>query len=409
MTATRWQPPKLHQHREGHAERKVTWLELFYDLVYVATIIQLGNVLSSNVSLAGFLGFVALFIPIWWSWSGTTFFFNRIIADDIWHRLLIFSQMFAIAVLAISVSGAIGDRSGQFALTYVAIRAVLILLYYHAGRHIPSAHPLTTRYTLGFGLAALVWLVSVFVPTPLRYWLWGVGMVIDFAVPLSSGTRRLNKLLPPDLEHMSERYGLLTIIVLGEAFVKVIGSAAEEQLGLMALVYGFLGLVIACSLWWLYFDKVAGSVNSPLGLAPYVWIYSHLPLTLGLTAYGVGIKKLVVLHQGDPLADKYRWLICGAVALALAFTTLIDLATIASSRSSGSGIRSMFRFGSVAAILLLALVGGLLSPVIFIALLALICVAQIVLDLVLEARGSLGPVGEHTTKHVFEASAHPER
>lgn len=408
MSTARWQPPKLHQDREGHGERKVTWLELFYDLVYVATIIQLGNVLSNNVSLAGFLGFVALFIPIWWSWSGTTFFFNRIIADDIWHRLLIFSQMFAIAVLAISVSGAIGERSVQFALAYVAIRAVLILLYYHAGRHIPSARTLTNRYTLGFGLAATIWLASVFVPTPLRYWLWGVGMVIDFAVPLSPGTRRLNKLLPPDLEHMSERYGLLTIIVLGEAFVKVIGSAAEEQLGFAALGYGFFGLMIACSLWWLYFDKVAGSVNSPLGLAPYVWIYSHLPLTLGLTAYGVGIKKLVVLHHGDPFADKYRWLIAGAVALALLFTTLIDLATAASSRSTGTRLRSSFRFGSVAVILLLPLAGGLLSPAIFIGLLALVCVSQIVFDLVLEARGSIRPVAGHHGSHVYEASPHPE-
>ena len=103
-----WRPPYLHTAHDTEEERKVSWLELFYDLVFVATIIQLGNMLSHDVSWLGFLKFVALFIPIWWSWTGITFYMNRFIVDDVWHRLLVFIQIFGIATLGLSIQDAFG-------------------------------------------------------------------------------------------------------------------------------------------------------------------------------------------------------------------------------------------------------------------------------------------------------------
>jgi low temperature requirement protein LtrA len=90
------------------AHLKVTWLELFYDLVYVATIVQLGNKLSDNLSLEGFFGFILLFVPIWWVWMGMTFYANRFVADDLPHHLLVFAQIFVVAVLAINVYDGLG-------------------------------------------------------------------------------------------------------------------------------------------------------------------------------------------------------------------------------------------------------------------------------------------------------------
>ena len=162
-------------------------------------------------------------------------------------------------------------------------------------------------------------------PPPARYAVWALGMIVDFAVPLSS--RRLNALLPPDVPHMAERYGLFTIIVMGEAFVKVISSAPEEPLAAIELVLGALGLAIVGAMWWIYFDNVAGSPVKPVGRAPYVWIYSHLPLAIGLTAFGVAIKKIVFLHGTEGIPDGYRLLVGGAVATVLVFAMLIELAT----------------------------------------------------------------------------------
>ena len=164
MASERERPLQLHEH--SGEERKISWLELFYDLIYVATIIQLGDLLSGAVSPAGAALFVLLFIPVWWSWTGMMFYFNRFVVDDAWHRLLVFAQMFAVANMAISVTGAFGDRSQAFALAYFAVRAILVLFYVRAWRHVESARPLIRRYAIGFALAASPWRTSWVTATP---------------------------------------------------------------------------------------------------------------------------------------------------------------------------------------------------------------------------------------------------
>lgn len=390
MTHSRWRPPHFHKDYGSAEERKITWLELFYDLVYVVAIIQLGNLLSNNVSLQGALVFAALFVPIWWSWTGITFYTNRLVADDVWHRLLIFAQMFFIAVLAVSVDQATGSEGRLFTLAYVGIRLILVLLYFRAARHVPHATPLTNRYAWGFLAAALIWLPGAFVPPPYRHFLWAAGMIVDFAVPLTS--RRLSALLPPDVPHMVERYGIFTIIVLGESFVKVIGSASGVHLAPSALVYGLFGLIIAATLWWLYFDDVARAAIPPAGRASYVWIYSHLPVAIGLTAYGVGITKLVLLEPGQGFAAKYRWLLCGALILFLVFVALIDLATSRPEQTAAGRRRAVARVVSALALVPLAALGGGFHPIVWIASVALICAAPIVVDLLLERQVKESPL-----------------
>ncbi len=389
MAHSPWQPPRLYadvQGRHGAEERKVTWLELFYDLVYVATLIQLGNWLSENVSLAGFLGFVALFVPIWWSWTGITFYVNRFMVDDVWHRLLIFLQIFAIAALALSVEGAFGELGVQFVLSYVAIRLVLVILYFRAGKHVPRARALTNRYAWGFLLVALIWFVTAFIAPPYRYLVWVVGMMADFAVPLSPTSRQLNTLLPVDVPHMRERYGLFTIIVLGESFVKVISSASGAVLGLSAFVVGIFGLAVACCLWWLYFDDVAGGEIKRTRWAPYVWIYSHLPLAIALTAFGVGMKKLFLFSAGEPFLDKYRWLISAALMLYLLFVALANLAVRHARETLPNEVRARHRVAAAGVLVILAMLGNALSPMLFIGLAAMAYIAQVIMNLLGEAR-----------------------
>ena len=380
MASSRWLSPTLHTAHQGEHERKVTWLELFYDLVYVAAIIQLGNTLSNDVSWGGFLRFVALFIPIWWSWTGITFYVNRFVVDDVVHRLLIFTQVGFIAILAMSTVDAFGALGQQFILAYVGIRAILIVLYLRAYRHAPAARPLTRRFIIGFTIAAAIWLVSAFVPPPARYALWALAMIADLAVPFAS--RRFNTLLPPDVHHLTERYGLFTIIVAGEAFVKVISSAPTAPLTVHQLLLGGLGLALAGSLWWLYFDDVAGSPLQTTSRAPFIWLYSHLPVAVGLTAFGVAIKKVVFLQAGDALPEKYRLLLGGALALYLVFCLLIDLVTTRSHHTRPPRTRAAWRLGAAAVIAAASLVGSGLSPLLFMAIVAAACVAPIVVDLI---------------------------
>ena len=373
MATERRRPLQLHvQHGE---ERKISWLELFYDLIYVATIIQLGDLLSSEVSPLGALLFVLLFVPVWWSWTGVMFYFNRFVADDLLHRLLIFAQMFAVATMAISVTGAFGERSSAFALAYFSVRIILVLLYLRAWRHIVPARPLIGRYAVGFALAASLWLVSAFVPPPFRFVLWIAGLAIEFYVPLSSGSRKIQSLLPPDGPHLSERYGLFTIIVLGESFIKVVSGLGEHGMSFDSLVFSGLGFVIAVSLWWMYFDNVQGATLRRIAAAPYLWIYTHLPMTIGIIAVGVGLKKLALLEFGKPLPDEYRWLITAAVALCLLAFALLD-SLRERERPLGWATHALRGLPAVVIVLLIGLLGGGLPELVVVLAIALVCVGQ---------------------------------
>lgn len=99
--------------------RHATWLELFYDLVFVVAVSQLAHRLSGDVSWSGFLSYAGLFVPLWWTWIGTTFYANRFDSDDPIRRLMMGCQMLAIAVLAVNVHHAGSTTSFGFALSYV--------------------------------------------------------------------------------------------------------------------------------------------------------------------------------------------------------------------------------------------------------------------------------------------------
>jgi low temperature requirement protein LtrA len=361
--------------------QKVGWLELFYDLVYVATIIALGNTLSEDVTINGVLTFVALFVPIWWCWTGMAFYMTRFNLDDIGHRLLVFAQMFAIGVLALNVHDGLGDTSQGFAFGYVGARTALILMYVRAGQQRPQARELTMRYVTGFSLAALIWFISAFVPEPARFVLWAVAMAIDFGTPLLPSTRRLQAQIPPDTHHLPERFGLFTIIVLGEAFIKVITSGSGHHLEPTNALYGVLALIVAASLWWMYFDNVKGSVVSRTQFAGQVWVYIHLPLLMAITAYGVAAKKIVLLEHGHKLGDEKQLLASGAIAVALLAIAILDLAHTESARELTSRRLALSRIIGGAIILLIGLAGSAVSPGVLMGVIALVCAAQIVIDL----------------------------
>lgn len=370
-------------HLNTDVHRKVSWLELFYDLVYVATVVQLGNKLSEEVSDIGFLGFVLLFVPIWWVWMGTTFYANRFVADDLPHHLLVFAQIFVVSALAIHVFDGLGETSAGFALAYAAARGILVLMYLRAGRYVEVARPLVRRYATGFAVAAVIWLVSAFVPPPLRFVLWGIGLLVDFYTPLSPASVRLQKQLPPSPHHLPERLGLFTIIVFGESFIKVIGGFSGHEIEFQRLTVALFGLLLVGSLWWLYFQNVAErAVNWAHGAQ--IWLYTHLPLQLGLVALAVGVYKLVTIHE-EGLPDKYRLLISGSVAIALISISVIELYTVKDAHERQGHPEFYLRIAGVVAVLLIGAFGGGLDEMVVMLLLALVCLAQVGFDLIRRA------------------------
>ena len=274
--------------------KKVSWLELFYDLMFVASFIQLGNGLSENVTVNGFLLFAAIFLTLWFSWSGFAYYSNRYNVDDFVHRALVFAQMFAVAVMTISAKGVIsGETFTQFALAYAGAQLCIALMYLRSymqqklGRHYAA-------YWGGvFCLGSILWAIAAFCePGPMLYICAFVGVAVIVAAPFNRFSRSLSEVYPTDEEHMSERFALLTLIVLGESFVKVLSYLSDQQADAVLILKAVTVLILTISLWWIYFDDVAGAKIKKTRLAPIIWFFSHLPLQMAITSTGVAIKKI---------------------------------------------------------------------------------------------------------------------
>ncbi|MBL4634161.1 MAG: low temperature requirement protein A [Kofleriaceae bacterium] len=380
---SRWfHVPSVHSPSQGN-EKKVGWLELFYDLIYVATFIQLGNALSLNLSISGALSFAGLMVPLWITWNAYTFYANRFDVDDLIHRLLVFVQMFAIGGMAVSVTQVFGGQTTQFAAFYAASRAVIVLFYLRTYWQQPDARDLTGAFSRSYGVGLALWLASCFLPTPWVYLCWALATFIDLVQPFGRAIRSMVDRYPPDILHMSERYGLLTLIVLGESFVKVLSSISEVSGGPASslIITCAMGLAIVTSLWWIYFDDVAGSRIKANPMAGFAWIYAHIPMTIAAVATGVSIKKAVFFDLSTVAPEGYRWLLCSSLALVLFSVAAIDSVTERRQSEFGDRIRTGARLFSAFFVVLLAPVGAAMPSWIFLLLLAAICVAQVILDL----------------------------
>lgn len=241
------QPPQLWP--TDHKHRRVTWMELFFDLIFVAAVAEVGKPLSADYSSAGLLRYAFLFVLIWWAWVGHTLFSTRFDTDDLVQRLLILLQSFIAAVMAANARDALDSRSSAgFGAAYAGMRLVLVLQYLRVLR-VPQTRALATRFALGFGLAAAVWIVSAFVEPPTRYWLWALALTIDFATPWLAEKHGRNA--PPHAEHFPERFGLFTIILLGEFVAEVMrGIASQEYWSVSAASTAFASMAFAFAVWW---------------------------------------------------------------------------------------------------------------------------------------------------------------
>jgi low temperature requirement protein LtrA len=369
---------------DGSSERRATWTELLFDLVFVVIVAELASLLRHELDGAQVAAFAFLFLPAWWSWIGSTFYANRFDRDDLTGRLFVLFEMLAAAALAVSVPGALGASSRAFALAYVAARAILIALYLIAAARVPGSRALARRYASGFALAAALWLASVWVAPPWRFLLWGAGMLIDLVTPLTA--RRIQATLPLDTAHLPERFGLFTLIVMGESVVGAVQGVAGQSWDLPAALAGMLGMVLVFTLWWSYFENMVGTAIRRTLLAGQVWVYGHLPLVMSLAALGAGLERAVSADPAAPLPGPDRWLIAGSLASALASMAIIDLSTRGEVNAGPGGRRVLVRLAGAAAALLMGQIAGGLTPPVTVGCLAAIGVALVASDLRFRSR-----------------------
>ncbi len=375
--------PKLLTGDGAPQERHASWLELFFDLVFVVAIAQLGELLIHDQSATGILHFTILFAAIFWAWVQYTFYADRFETDDVAFRLMTGAMMLAVIVAGVQLSSAFENDGTGFALSMVAVQVAIVLLYCWAYALVPQTRELTARYATGFGLAGLIWLVSVPVDTPVNQYLWVAAILVGIGTPLVS--IGVIDRTPVHTLHIPERFGLFTIIVLGEAVVSVATGTELTDSGLEGAFVGAIGFLCAGTLWWIYFDFVDGEATiTRRSLARLLYVNAHLPLLAGLTAFGIGVKLAIIDADLSATASSALWLMCVGAAMFLLAQALMHLTDIESFDDLAVRSRAL----AATALIVLALLGSGLAPIVFISLLLAILVCDLLAEIVDEARHS---------------------
>jgi low temperature requirement protein LtrA len=293
--------------RSPHEPHRVaTPLELFFDLIFVVAIAQAANALHHAVAeghaAQGLLSFGMVFFAIWWAWMNFTWFASAYDCDDVRYRLTVFVQMFGALIMAAGIPRMFETHTPNIAtiVGYVVMRFATVTQWLRAASGDPDHAPTARRYALAICIVQLAWIGMFAVP---EY--WGPGFVVlaaaELAIPVWAERTSPTTWHP---HHISERYGLLTLIVLGESIlaatvaVQSALASGEALSHLMPLIAG--GWLIACSMWWMYFDRPVHDLLKSFRQA-IVWGYGHYFVFASAAAVGAGLAVNVdqVTHHAE--------------------------------------------------------------------------------------------------------------
>ena len=313
--------PLVEEPTEAEEERKTSYIELFFDLVFVFAFTQVTALILEDTSVEGFLRSALVLAMVWWAWSAYAWMTDAIDVENSVTRLIMFAAMAAGFFMALSVPDAFQDEAAWFAVAYFVARVLHTTLYAWGVRQDPGYLAAVIRLAPWFLVAALVALIGGFVDPDYRAWIWLASLAIDAVGTLTVG-RREWRISP---SHFAERFALIVIIALGESIVAIgIGTSDLERDTTYALsvVVAFAGVA---ALWWAYFDFTAiaaerslrrASAAARVPLARDVFTFFHYPIVLGIIFYAVAAKKTLE-HPVDPLSDAGRWSLGLGVAMFL--------------------------------------------------------------------------------------------
>jgi low temperature requirement protein LtrA len=254
------------------------------------------------------------------------------------------------------------------------VRVLLLALYARASRHVKEARALASSFLGAFGLAVLVWAVSLAFDKPWAYVLWGAALTIELVAPIPAW--RLLRDAPVDRRHLPERFGLLTLIVLGESVLAVVLGVSKASWDARSAATAAAGFLVAAALWWIYFDFLDEGALTARGIfGGLTYTYVNYLVVVGLATLGAGVQLAIFAAGPGERYDDTSWILSAGLALAMAGLGVIQLV-------SGTVVVDadvVLRFVTAAIALVLIPFG--LSPLATVAILAGVLVAQVVFEL----------------------------
>ncbi|WP_225677374.1 low temperature requirement protein A [Bradyrhizobium hereditatis] len=293
-----------------HQHSRVTYVELFFDLVFVFAVTQISHTLLAHFTLLGALQVTLLFLAVWWVWVFTTWITNWLNPEKTPVRLLLFAMMLGGLVLSTSIPKAFEERGLWFAIAYASMQVgKTIFLWLSTPASRPRTRMNAIRIAAWLSLSAIFWIAGGVMEGQSRLTLWAVALVIEyispsvrFWIPRYGASSVADWMIEGG--HMAERCALFIIIALGESIV-VIGATFAELTWTSENVLAFLSALIgSIAMWWIYFHigAEAGSEelsksSEPGRLARLAYTYLHMPIVAGIIIAAVA-DELVLKHPG---------------------------------------------------------------------------------------------------------------
>ena len=286
--------------------QSVTFVELFFDLVFVFAITQITVYVAHHLTPDGVAVSVLLFWLIWWAWTQFTWTLNP---ADTTHRGVRVLTLVATALafaMAIAVPGAFGQDGLWFALPYVLVRVIGLGLQVRVDLEVQgSDHSGLRRWVTLSSIGLVLVLVGAVLDPAIRPAIWGLAIVADLVAAAIAGSRESWDLHP---SHLSERHGLIVIIALGESIIVAgAGVVGEARTPDLVAAVG-VALLVTCLLWWTYFGWLKDALEHATDaadrrhigpLARDVYSLAHFPLIFGIVVFAAAVEEIVV-HPGDP-------------------------------------------------------------------------------------------------------------
>jgi low temperature requirement protein LtrA len=286
----------MHNTKYFQANRHATWLECFFDLIFVVVIDDLTHVLShtheGRLDPLQFWKFVLIFIPLWWIWASHTMYANRFDADDRKHRLATLVIMFLLIILSGLIDQRFVASFDAIVVCYAGAKYIVAMMYFVSKyRHKESA-ALTTAVGGAIIAGSTISLASILFPAPERYVVFYLGILFDLVVFMFFLPRRL-QVIPVHTEHLIERVGLLTIIILGESVTSLSTGLSDLSWTAQRLLTAATGFVMISSIWWVYFDSFHLLTKQQLTTGHSV-LYSHFFVFIGLSILASLIRHAIL-------------------------------------------------------------------------------------------------------------------
>ncbi|GAB3265212.1 hypothetical protein GCM10027425_30560 [Alteromonas gracilis] len=345
----------------GTEERAATPLELAFDLCFVVAVAflaaELHHGLADGHAWTALATYALLFVPIWWAWMSYTWFATSFSHDDRWTRILTFAQMGGILAVAAAIPAAADGDLLPFAAAYALMRVPLILQWLRSAAADPVHRAFAGTYAAGSAVAQALWVLGALLGGLLGAVVFVMALGVELGTPMRAVRRAPGRVF--HARHIAERYGLFTIIVLGETVLAVsvgLREVLERGLGAQSVVLVAGALVSAAALWWVYFAALSTHALVRNRAAAFVWGYGHYVVFAAIAAIGAGVRAEIDVAAGIGHAHGHAGAATVAAGVAV---TLVSLAVLARVADPGARVAALLTCAVVLLLVAAVLPGAL--------------------------------------------------